>query len=288
MKYWIWLSRIIEITEKEKQILLEKYKNPKNIYNLDISELIKNGLTKIQAQGILNPKYRKGLEFYLEYMNKNKIHILTIKNNKYPQMLKNIYDYPVVLYVKGNINILNDLYIAIIGTRIASIYGKNIAEKLAYELSLKNINIISGMAKGIDTYAHLGCIKAKGKTIAVLGSGLDNIYPAENKKLYEEIIKTGGAVISEFLVGTKPLATNFPRRNRIISGISNGVIVVEAKKRSGTFITVDYALEQGKEIYAVPGNITSLNSEGTNELIKQGAKLITNIEDVINEIKIIK
>ena len=288
MKYWIWLSRIQEINDKEKQILIEKYKNPKELYNLNVSELLNNGLNTLQAQGVINIKYKKGLDFYLDYINKNEINIVTIKDKRYPKILKNIYDYPLVLYVKGNANILNELYVAIIGSRLASDYGKKVSYKLSYELAINNINIISGMARGIDTYAHLGCIKANGKTLAVLGSGLDNIYPPENKKLYEQIIKTGGAVISEFFIGTKPIATNFPKRNRIISGMSKGVIIVEAKQKSGTFITTDFALEQGKEIYAVPGNITSLNSVGTNELIKQGAKLITNIEDVLYDINNIK
>ena len=162
-------------------------------------------------------------------------------------------------------------------------YGKNIANNMAYNLSVNNINIISGLARGIDTCSHIGCLKANGTTIAVVGCGLDRVYPEENKSLFENIIKSGGAIVSEYVIGTKPLAKNFPRRNRIISGLSNGVIVIEAKEKSGTLITADFALEQGKDVYAVPGNITSINSYGTNELIKQGAKVATSVQDILED-----
>ena len=151
-------------------------------------------------------------------------------------------------------------------------------------LAKEGFVVISGLARGIDTYAHLGAVKASGKTIAVLGSGLKHIYPSENKKLCNEIVKNGGAIITEYEPHTKPLPMNFPSRNRIISGLSNGVLVVEAKQKSGTLITVDYALEQGKDVFVIPGNITSINSYGTNELIKQGAKLVTNTKEIIEEI----
>ena len=185
-------------------------------------------------------------------MQKHEIKMITIFDEKYPQNLRNIYDPPVVLYIRGNENIINEFSIAIIGSRVCSNYGKQVAKQFAYNLSKYNINIVSGLAKGIDTYAHVGTIQAKKTTIAVIGSGLDIIYPEENKQLYEEIIKNNGAIISEYIVGTKPEKLNFPKRNRIISGLSKGILVVEANKKSGTFITVDFALEQGKNIYAIP------------------------------------
>ncbi|MGN1269561.1 MAG: DNA-processing protein DprA [Clostridia bacterium] len=200
---------------------------------------------------------------------------------EYPQKLNKIYAPPSKLYVFGDEAILNKPSIAIIGCRQASEYGKRIAFKFAYELAQKGIIIISGLAKGIDTYAHLGAVKAQGKTIAVLGSGVAHIYPEENKNLCKEIIKTGGAIITEYEKEMKPLKMNFPIRNRIISGLSNGVLVVEAKQRSGTLITVDYALEQGKDVFVIPGNITNQNSYGTNELIKQGAIPVTNVKDIL-------
>lgn len=175
---------------------------------------------------------------------------------------------------------MNNNSIAIIGCRQASNYGISATKYFSYNLAKKNVNIISGLAKGIDSFAHIGAICAKGKTIAVIGNGLDSIYPKENLEIAKKIIETGGTIISEYPLGTKPEKMNFPARNRIISGMSNSVIVVEAKEKSGTLITVDYALEQGRDIYVVPGNINSLNSVGTNELLKQGAKPITNYLDI--------
>ena len=218
------------------------------------------------------------------YIKKNNIKVISINDKEYPESLKRIYDPPIVLYANGNLNLLNNKSIAIVGCRLCSVYGKIITKKLAYNLSEKNITIISGMARGIDSYAHIGALEAKGSTIAVLGSGIDVIYPKENERLYYEIIRNNGLILSEYIVGTKPIPINFPRRNRIISALSNGVLVTEAKIRSGSFITVDFALEQGKEIFSVPGNINSANSEGTNSLIKQGAKLVTCVEDILDEI----
>ena len=250
-KYWIWFSRINKIGAKAQNKLLEKYHNPEEIWSLTKKEL-QGILDDKQIEIILNQKNRINLEKYAEYMQKHEIKMITIFDEKYPQNLRNIYDPPVVLYIRGNENIINEFSIAIIGSRVCSNYGKQVAKQFAYNLSKYNINIVSGLAKGIDTYAHVGTIQAKKTTIAVIGSGLDIIYPEENKQLYEEIIKNNGAIISEYIVGTKPEKLNFPKRNRIISGLSKGILVVEANKKSGTFITVDFALEQGKNIYAVP------------------------------------
>lgn len=250
-KYWIWFSRINKIGAKAQNKLLEKYHNPEEIWNLTKKEL-QGILDDKQIEIILNQKNRINLEKYAEYMQKHEIKMITIFDEKYPQNLRNIYDPPVVLYIRGNENIINEFSIAIIGSRVCSNYGKQVAKQFAYNLSKYNINIVSGLAKGIDTYAHVGTIQAKKTTIAVIGSGLDIIYPEENKQLYEEIIKNNGAIISEYIVGTKPEKLNFPKRNRIISGLSKGILVVEANKKSGTFITVDFALEQGKNIYAIP------------------------------------
>lgn len=178
--------------------------------------------------------------------------IIKITDKNYPEKLKNIQNPPKQLYVIGDEKILNEFGLAIIGCRECSEYGRKIAKNLSFKLSQKGINIISGMARGIDTFAHISCLSAGGKTIAVLGSGFNYIYPKENSELFKEIIKNGGTVITEYPLDVKPLGSNFPERNRIISGLSDGVIVVEARKKSGTLITVDYALEQGKEIFAVP------------------------------------
>lgn len=178
--------------------------------------------------------------------------IIKLEDENYPLKLRNIENPPKQLYILGNEELLNNFGLAIIGCRRYSEYGKKVVKDLSFKLAKQGINIISGMARGIDSFAHVGCMVAGGKTIAVLGSGFNNIYPKENIELLKEIIKTGGTVITEYSPDTKPIGTNFPLRNRIISGLSEGVIVIEARKKSGTLITVDYALEQGKEIFAVP------------------------------------
>lgn len=282
--YWIWLSRIEEIGPVRKKKLLEKFKTPKNIYNTSKNELLKiDGIGEKIANAILKKEYKIDLDKYLKYMNKNNIQMYNINQQTYPEKLRNIYDMPIVIFAKGDINILDNKTIAIVGCRECSEYGRIISKQISYALSKQNINIISGLARGIDTSAHLGCLKAKGKTVAIIGNGLDTIYPIENIKIADEIIKNGGLIISEYLPGVKPLKNHFPARNRIISGLSDGVIVVEAKEKSGTLITVDFALEQGKNVYVIPGNINSPNSVGTNELIKQGAKVVTRLEDIMED-----
>lgn len=312
--YWIWLSLIQGLGSIKKQKLLECYKTPRKIYEAKQNDLLK--IPKINAkdvENILNRNTKNQVYMHIEYMKKNNIDIITIEDKNYPQSLKLIYDMPISLYIKGNKEILNNKSIAIVGCRDASEYGKKAGEYFSYNLSKKSINIISGLAKGIDSYAHYGNIVAIeeekylsskkinkkvidkqiinnlnvkdntdfcGKTIAVVGNGLDNIYPKENKGLEEKIIKSGGTIISEYPLGTKPEKMNFPARNRIISGMSEGVLVIEAKEKSGTLITVDYALEQGKDVYVIPGNINSITSIGTNDLIKQGAKMVTRYEEI--------
>ena len=307
MKYWVWLSQIPGLGPIKKKKLLEKYKTPEKIYMLKKEELLKNkGIGEELANNILDRKYRENLDKHLEYMRKNNIEIISIYNKYYPEKLKQIYDSPISLYVKGNYKILNNLSIAIVGCREATEYGKKAAKYFSYSLTKEGINIVSGLARGIDSFSHIGAICGKleentknvdnlstdkkrlniGNTIAVVGTGLDRVYPDENRYLEEQIIKTGGAVISEYPLGTKPEKMNFPARNRIISGISSGVLVVEAKEKSGTLITVDFALEQGRDVFVVPGNINSINSVGTNNLIKQGAKLVTNYKEIILNLRI--
>lgn len=207
----------------------------------------------------------------------------------YPEKLRSIYAPPAKLYQLGeNETIFQMPAIAIIGCRECSSYGAKMAYRFAYELAKKGICIISGLAKGIDSYAHQGAIAAKGKTIAVLGSGFSHIYPKENELLCQKIIQNEGILLTEYEPKTKPVKMNFPARNRIIAGLSDGILVVEAKQKSGTLITVDFGLEQGKEIFSIPGDITHDNSYGTNDLIKQGAKLVTNVDDILEEIQNLK
>lgn len=254
MEYWIWLSRIEGLGPVKIKHLLDIYKTPEKIWQLDKQELTKlKGVGEKIAQQILDTKYRKNLEQYSAYMKKYNIGMITILDSDYPKKLKCIYDPPIVLYYKGNKEMLKENnIIAMIGSRLCSDYGEQVSMKLSYELAKQGICIVSGMAKGIDSYSHLGCIKAGGGTIAVLGNGLDRIYPKENIALYNKIIQTEGLILSEYVIGTKPNKMNFPARNRIISGLSSAVIVVEAKKKSGTLNTVDFALDQGKDVFVVP------------------------------------
>jgi len=228
---------------------------------------------------------KEALDKELKLAAKLGIKILLQDNMDYPQNLKNIIDPPIVLYLKGDLKEEDKFSIAIVGSRRASFYGLSCAERFAADLARQNLTIVSGMARGIDTSAHQGALKAGGRTIAIIGSGLNRIYPPENEKLAEEISRNG-AVISEFPLDTEPFKQNFPRRNRVISGLSLGVLVVEAARNSGALITCDFALEQAREVFALPGKIDSDNSFGTNELIKQGAKLVSHPDEILEEFNI--
>lgn len=300
-KYYIWLSILKNIDISTKIQLLQEYKNPELLYNKTEEELTlelkqKMNLTKrgkiiteseeIEEiiKSITDEKLKSDINKYLERMENMKINVVSCDDENYPINLKQIYDFPICLYCKGNINLLKyTVKIAMVGSREYSDYGRQVAENFAYKLSKENITIVSGGARGIDSFSHKGAIKARKKTIAVLGNGLDYIYPPENKELEEKIIENKGLLISEYIIGTRPSKYTFPERNRIISGISDGVLIVEAKQRSGALITADFALEQGKNIYAIPGDITKTTSIGTNELIRQGAKIVTNTKDILED-----
>lgn len=280
--YWIWISRINTVSNLKKKMLINTYKSPKKIFYMNQIELGKCLiLSKTEINELLKLEYRKDLEKYKNFIIKNNIHVIGFTSSLYPSKLNYIYDQPIVLYAKGNIELLNMPAIAIVGCRKCSQYGIGVTKKMAYNLALNNICIISGLAIGIDTCAHIGALAANGSTIAVLGSGICNIYPAENKWLCNEIIKRNGLVISEYLIDSKAEKNNFPQRNRIISGLSDGILATEAGEKSGALITVDFALEQGKEIFAIPGNINSSTSIGTNNLIREGANIVTDYSEII-------
>ena len=286
-KYWVWLSSIPGVGSVRYGKLLEHFGNPQGVWEATLNEL--KGLAFLNRSLIdliLNNKYRDELDIHLERIYKNNIKILTINDELYPCHLKSIYDPPPVLYVKGIIRKEDD-NIAIVGSRRATSYGMSMAERLSRELAGLGITVVSGMARGIDSYAHSGALKAGGRTIAVLGCGPDIVYPSENEKLMEGIAKTG-LIVSEYIPGSPPVSRNFPARNRIISGMSMGVVVIEAGERSGSLITADFALEQGREVFSVPGNADNFNSRGTNRLIKDGAKMVTDIEDILEELKVLK
>lgn len=284
MNAWIWYSSLETMTPIQKKKLLELYGSPEKIFEAKPEDFLNfNFLKESNRIEIAQKRDAKLMVRYEEYMKKNKIQMITFEDKRYPQKLKEIYDSPISFFAKGNLSLLEKPGIGVIGCREATKYGLEVARQMAYDLSLGNMIVVSGMAKGIDAAAHQGAIMASGKTIAVLGTGVDYPYPFCNIALYKEILQKGGLIISEFLVGTTPKPINFPKRNRIISALSEGILVVEAKKKSGTMITVDFALEQGKNIYMIPGNIDSTTSEGTNELIKQGAKLVSNVQDILED-----
>lgn len=249
----------------------------------------KEGINDVIAGNIMDAKRdlaktEKEFDSILEYSEKNGIKITSYLDEEYPSNLMNIYDMPVILYYKGNLS-ENDAYsLSVVGTRFPTEYGRNACKKLVEELSSSRIPIISGMARGIDSLAHKTALENDNITYAILGCGIDVIYPPENKKLYNQIAERG-AVISEFELGTGPDKVNFPRRNRVISGISIGTMIVETGKRGGSLITAEFALDQNKEVFAVPGYIYSKQSEGCNNLIKKGqAKLVDTVEDIFSEL----
>jgi DNA processing protein len=258
----------------------------------DLSSLFRLSLTELEslnfpapaAQFLFTGKARTEAERELVRVAEQKGQILTFEDEDYPEQLREIFDPPPVLWVLGDVKLLARPAIAIVGTRHPTPYGTGMAEVLARDLASHRMIILSGMARGVDTAAHRGALAAGGSTVAVWGTGVDVIYPKENKSLAENILVTGGAIISEYRLGTFPAPQNFPKRNRIISGISIGVLVVEAGENSGTRVTARCALEQNRDVYAVPGNVTTKNAWGPNTLIKQGAKLVATWEDVWQEL----
>ncbi len=265
--------------------LLNRYGSAEKIWSLSEADFFENPLISSKAiTNILDFPKDKFLKAEYNQIRKAQAKIVTFLDGDYPDLLRSIPDAPVVLYAKGQWPLQGALPVAIVGSRRASLYGMEISGKFAVRLAELGFTVVSGMARGIDAAAHRGALRAKGTTVAVLGSGLTNVYPPENRDLFDEI-SGSGAVISEFSMETPPVPYNFPRRNRIISGLSLGVIVVEAAERSGALITADFALEQGREVFAVPGKIDQLSSFGAHNLIKQGAKLVTCVEDILEEMQ---
>lgn len=280
MIYLIWLS-ILNFKPIEKLQLIQIIGTPEKIFKLTEKQLREYTNSEEIIRKIMNIEKRQEAEKILSKIEKENIRIITLMDKEYPKNLQRIYDKPILLYAKGNIKLLDSLKkISIIGSRNCSEYGKIVTQKLSYMLAKKDYTIVSGMAKGIDSYAHKGALTAQGNTIAILGSGVNYIYPEENTRLYNKILEKNGLILSEYGIDTKPIPEYFPARNRIISGISDKILITEASKKSGTMITANFATEQGKTVYAVPGNITSARSEGTNELIKDGAILVNSLEDI--------
>jgi len=281
-EYWLALRRIEGLGVRGVHRLVERFGSPAGVYHASLTELENCGLTPQVAHAISTRAGMKEAEVEIEAAAKAQYGIVTYESDAYPPLLKQIADPPLLLYVRGDVRVLSEHALAMVGTRRPTAYGSAVARRLARELAERRLVIVSGLARGIDSACHRGALDAKGKTVAVLGSGLDVIYPRENKGLAEQAAECG-ALISEFPLGTAPMPENFPIRNRIISGLALGVVIVEAAEYSGSQITARLALEQNREVFAVPGNITSAQSFGPNQLIKQGAKLVDQWIDVIEE-----
>lgn len=279
----IWLNSI-GFSNTTIYNIMKFYNDLTELWYCNLKDLKNLGLIKENAIDKMNRHRNTNyLEELLDDLNKHEIKTITILDKDYPNSLMNIYDKPVVLYTKGNYKLDSNLSIGIVGSRKATAYGKWACEKFTKELVNLGVTIVSGLATGIDSIAHKTVVENGGKTVGVLGNGIDKIYPKNNSELYKDV-SNNGLLISEFPLGTEPLSFNFPRRNRIIAGLSYGIIVIEAKEKSGSLITAHHALEQGKEIFALPGNINSIYSKGTNKLIKDGAKPLLSIDDIIEEI----
>lgn len=281
---WLALSFVPGVGLIHYRQLVERFRHPDEVFKASYSALCAlEGVGPTLAAAIKGFKDEARVKRELELIRAHGVTLLNFQDSDYPVNLLRIPDPPPLLYVKGSLTTGDRLAIAMVGSRMASPYGRSVTFRLARDLIRQGVTIVSGMARGIDSFAHQGALAAKGRTIAVLGCGVDVVYPSSNRKIYENIVSTG-AVVSELPMSSEPEAGHFPRRNRIISGLSLGVTVVEANNRSGSLITARQALDQNREVFAVPGSIHSPRSKGTHELIRGGAKLVETASDILEEI----
>lgn len=281
---WIALSLLPDVGPVRARKLLSVFGTPEMVFRAGPDDLQKvEGIGAVIARKIMDFSSWGDIEKQMREMEDRNIKVICLQESAYPEMLREVDDAPVVIYTRGDLIPDDKFAIAVVGSRRLTQYGSSVAEKISEDLASCGFTVVSGMARGVDSIAHKAALKAGGRTIAVLGSGLDIPYPPENKALMENIVKSGCA-LSEFPPGTPPEKENFPRRNRLISALSLGVLVVEATLDSGALITARYAAEQGREVFAVPGNITSRCSEGTNELLRRGAILVRKAEDIVEEL----
>lgn len=281
--HWVAISHLCDIPIYRLKQWLSIHGNFASLFNMNIEDLHEAGFDDHDINRIHHIKWpvvEAELKWYQEHGA-----IITIEDAHYPAILKEIADPPLALYVIGDIKLLSTQQVAIVGTRHPSSVGNDLARQFAYSLAESGLTVTSGLAMGIDSASHFGALQAQGKTIAVMGTGLNQIYPAKNRQLAEEIMQHG-LIISEFPLNTKPLAWNFPRRNRLISGLSLGVLVVEAALRSGSLITARYALEQNREVFAIPGSVHNPLAKGCHQLISQGAKLVESVDGILEELHI--
>lgn len=280
--YWFGLKSVPQVGNVTFRRLLSHFGSPERVLSATAGELAAvRGVTAAASAQVLAHDWRPFAEREKRLLEASAARVVTILDEEYPKVLMEIPDPPPFLYVVGSLK-SSETAIGVVGSRRASSYGLMTTEKLARELAAAGVTVISGMARGVDSAAHRGALKAGGRSVGILGCGIDVRYPPENGKLFDEMAEQG-ALVSELPLGTQPLAENFPRRNRIIAGLSCGILVVEAAEKSGSLITADCALEYGREVFAIPGNINSYGSRGTNRLIKQGAKLVEQVEDILEE-----
>jgi DNA processing protein len=283
LRDWIALSFITGVGSRTAAELIARYGSATACFQASALSLETAGLKADSIEALTSSWPRERAELHLAELAKLGGEVLILADPRYPALLRQTYDPPIVLYTVGNLDAaLAQPTVAIVGSRRCSTYGRNVAEKLSRDLAERGVTVISGLARGIDSAAHRGAIEGKGLTVAVMGTGLDAVYPKENRKLAEQIAN-GGALLTEFPLTTPPVSQNFPFRNRVISGLALGVMVVEGAERSGSLITARLAVEQGRDVFAVPGNITSSKSFGPNYLIKDGAKLVQNWLDIVEE-----
>jgi DNA processing protein len=281
---YIALNMVDDVGPIRVRALRDRFGEAQAILGASKTELMQvEGVGEEVARSITSWREKVDLDAELQRIDKSGVRIVCRDDAEYPKNLREIYDPPLVLYVKGALTERDALAIAVVGSRRTTLYGQDMARKLAFQLARVGVTVVSGLARGIDTAAHNGALQAKGRTVAVIGCGIDIVYPTENKKLADEIVEKGGAVVTEFPFGVQPDRQNFPMRNRIISGWSLGVVVVEANLKSGALITANQAGEQGRQVFAVPGRADSILSKGANKLIKDGAKLTEDVEDILSE-----
>ncbi|MEE8413264.1 MAG: DNA-processing protein DprA [Dehalococcoidales bacterium] len=285
IRYWVGFSLISGIGRVKFGLLEGYFKNLENAWKAGPAELKQAGLDRGSIQSITSGRPKISLEEEMEKLERYRVKVLTCHSPEYPARLKEIYDYPPLLYVRGSLIPEDEWCLAVVGTRRATVYGRQVAEEIVADLARSKITVVSGLAKGIDSVAHHSALEAGGRSLAVFACGLDIVYPGENAELARRLMEQG-ALISEYPLGTKPGAANFPRRNRILSGLSLGVLVVEAGESSGALITANLAAEQNREVFAIPGSILSPASKGTNQLLQEGAKLVRNYTDILEELNL--
>lgn len=283
--YWVGFNIIKGVGAVRMKQILEFFGSLETAWNAPAEGLLTAGLPPKVVENFITVRQQIDLELVMKNIQTRGITVLTIQDADYPRRLKEINQPPPVLYIKGSVNVEDDWAVAIVGTRRVTAYGRQVATEIAQFLAQNGVTVVSGLARGVDAIAHQSAIKAGGRTIAVLGSGVDVIYPPEHSRLAGEICAQG-AIVSDYAMGTKPDGINFPPRNRIISGLSLATIVVEAGETSGALITAEFAVEQGKEVFAVPGSILTPQSEGTNRLIEQGARPLLKMSEILEVLKL--